>query len=303
MVYLPFSYAASVALNGNIVANLEERIDFNGSVIEKIKRDNMVVIGYRESAVPMSFVINKESYPEGYAIDICNQIIEKMKVAFNLPNLNVEYQLIDPATRFLAVRKGLIDLECGSTTNNKERRQSVAFSMVYMISGSKIMTRSDSSLSKISDLNNKVIVYAKGTSQEKIVKKLNDVHAMNMKVIEAVNFQEAVNKVANKEADAFILDDVLLVGEKAKYKNPEVLNIVGDYLSIEPLAIMLSSKDKQLKTFVDKQLVEMTLNGFLEKNYIKWFQSPIAPNNKSLNIEPNELFKDLLRMPNDITGN
>lgn len=299
-----FSNASASALNSAVIPEkYAELSEFNGSVIEKIKEKNKIVIGYRESSIPMSFVTEKGKLPIGYGVDVCNLIINNFKQAYNLPNLVVEYQMVDGASRLPLVKGGIVDLECGSTTNNATRRKDVDFSFTYMVAGARILVRTPENINNLNDLAGKRVVYSKGTSQEALIKRLNEERKMNITIMEAPTFGDAAKMVYENKADAFILDDNLLYGERSKLNEPEKLKIVGEFLALEPLAVMVNKSDKNFKAFVDRQIAEMATNGFLEKNYKKWFESPIPPNNISLALPPSPLFKEILRMPTDKTGN
>lgn len=298
------THANAAVLNSpNIPEKAAELPEFKGSVIDKIKNKNKLVIGYRESSIPMAFVAEKGALPVGYGIDICNVIAERFKQAYNLPNLTIEYQMVDGASRVPLVKSGNVDMECGSTTNNAGRRKDVDFSLTYMVAGARILVRAPDNISSLNDLANKRVVFSKGTSQEALIKRLNDERKMGITIIEAPNFGAAAKMIYENEADAFILDDNLLYGERSKMPNPEQLKVVGEFLALEPLAIMVNKSDKSFKSFIDRQIVEMAKSGFLEKNYDKWFQSPIPPNNISLALPPSPLFKEIVRMPTDMTGN
>lgn len=295
--------AQSVTQVTKVPEGLADMKEFTGSVIDKIKAKNKVVIGYRESSIPMSYLLDKNAPPVGYGVDVCNTIVERFKQAYNLPNLNVEYQFVDGASRLPLVKNGVVDLECGSTTNNATRRKDVGFSITYMVAGARILVRTGDSISSLNDLKGRTVVFAKGTSQEALVKRLNEERKMGIKVMEAPTFGDAANAVYDGKADAFMLDDNLLFGERSKVKDPEKLKVVSDFLALEPIAIMLNKSDTSFKDFVDRQLVEMIQSGSLQKTYKKWFESPIPPTNKSLSLPPSNIFKEVLRMPTDLTGN
>lgn len=298
------NHVHAAPLNSTVIPeNYAELPEFKGSVIDKIKEKNKIIIGYRESSIPMSFVTEKGRLPIGYGVDVCNVIVNNFKQAYNLPNLVVEYQMVDGASRLPLVKGGIVDLECGSTTNNASRRKDVAFSLTYMVAGARILVRTPDNINSLNDLAGKRVVYSKGTSQEALIKRLNEERKMNITIIEATSFGDAAKMVYDNQADAFILDDNLLYGERSKVKEPEKLKVVGEFLALEPLAIMVNKSDKNFKAFIDRQVAEMATNGFLERNYKKWFESPIPPNNISLALPPSPLFKEILRMPTDKTGN
>lgn len=286
-----------------VPAGLSEMQEFKGSVIDKIKSRNKIVVGYRESSIPMSYLLDKNAHPVGYGVDVCKVIIERFKQAYNLPNLNLEYQFVDGASRVPLVKNGVVDLECGSTTNTPSRRKDVDFSVTYMVAGARILVRTEDTINSLNDLKGRTVAFAKGTSQEALLKRLNAERAMNISIVETPTFGEAALAVFESKADAFMLDDNLLYGERSKVADPEKLKVVSDFLALEPLAIMLNKSDPTFKEFVDRQLVEMIQNGYLQKTHKKWFEAPIPPSNKSLDLPPSNIFKEVLRMPTDLTGN
>ena len=50
------------------------------------------------------------------------KVVEAVKQKLNMPDLNVRYNLITSQTRIPLVQNGTVDFECGSTTNNEERK-------------------------------------------------------------------------------------------------------------------------------------------------------------------------------------
>lgn len=54
-------------------------------------------------------------------------MVEAIKQKLNMPDLKVRYNLVTSQNRIPLVSNGTVDLECGSTTNNKERQQQVDF--------------------------------------------------------------------------------------------------------------------------------------------------------------------------------
>ncbi len=77
--------------------------------------------------MPFSFVADGK--PMGYAVDLCLKVAEALRTQLKLPQLRVEWVPVTPATRIPAIVDGRADLECGSTTNNRERRDLVAFTI------------------------------------------------------------------------------------------------------------------------------------------------------------------------------
>lgn len=273
-----------------------------GTTLDKIKKSGQIVIGSRPSSIPLSYFDDSKK-PIGYGVDICLAIVDKIKEQYNLPNLKVVYQEVSGSNRIPLTVDGTVDLECGSTTNNETRRKDVDFVIPYYISGVRILTKKTSKINVLNDLRGKTIALGAGTTSIPLMEKINKERAMNMKLLIEPSFGEALAAVDQGKADAFVLDDLLLFGERSKVSNPQDFDVVGEFLSVEPLAIMIRKNDPEFKNFLNKQLNTFIKDGTISKFYTKWFESPIPPNNKNLNIPQTPLLKDVFRMPTDIVGN
>jgi glutamate/aspartate transport system substrate-binding protein len=95
------------------------------------------------------------------------------------------------------------------------------------------------------------------------------------------------------------MDDNILAGLIANSKSPKDFKIVGEVLSVEPIAIMFRKDDPKFKKAVDDALVAMMKSGEVAKIYEKWFMSPIPPKNVNVNLPMGDTLKGLLAAPND----
>ena len=79
---------------------------------------------------------------------------------------NITFVPVTPANRLQKVASGEIDLECGSTTGNVQRRKEVAFSPIFFVAGTKLMVPKSSSIRSYRDLAGKTAVVTSGTTNE-----------------------------------------------------------------------------------------------------------------------------------------
>ncbi|GMG90817.1 amino acid ABC transporter substrate-binding protein [Cupriavidus sp. TKC] len=266
-------------------------------VIQRIQQTGVIRIAHRESSVPFSFMADGK--PVGYAVDLCLKAADAVRAQLKMPQLRVEWVPVTPATRIPAIVDGKADLECGSTTNNRERREQVAFTIPHYIAGSRMLVKSDSGIRRWSDLRGKTVVSTTGTTPLAMIRKMDESGAMGWKVLEAKDHAEAFAMVESGRADAFVMDDVLLFGLRANAKNPASLAVTGDLLTIEPYAIMLSKQDAEFKKIVDKALVNAIYDQETQKLYRKWFQQPIPPHGITLDIPMSYLLRDSFKFPSD----
>jgi ABC-type amino acid transport substrate-binding protein len=272
----------------------------SGPVLDRIKAGGKIVIAHRESSVPFSY-LDANKKPVGYALDLCIKLAEAVRKKMGAKGDDgIEFLMVTPANRIPSIAEGKADMECGSTTNNKERREKVAFTVPHFITGARMLVKTDSKAERLEDLNGKTVVSTKGTTPLKAVESANRERLMGLKIVEAPDHARAVEMVEKGEADAFVMDDVLLYGLAANRPNPKALKVVGKFLTTEPLAIMLPKNDPEFKKLVDEEMKRMIRSREIYAIYDKWFAKPIPPNNTSLNLPVSYLLRDFWKYPTDV---
>ncbi len=269
-----------------------------GPVLDRIKQSGRVVIAHRESSVPFSY-LDQDKRPVGYAIDLCLKLVEALRKKTGAAGLRVEYLQVTPADRLDAIAQGRADLECGSTTHNAERRQKVAFTVPHYITGARYMVRADSRITELPQFEGRKLVSTKGTTPLKAVEQANRERLLRIQLLEAPDHARAVEMVEKGEADGFVMDDVLLYGLIAGRPDPGRLKVVGKFLTIEPLAIMLSKDDPEFKRLVDDEMKRLIASREAHAIYERWFLKPIPPRGATLNLPMNYLLKDFWKYPTD----
>jgi ABC-type amino acid transport substrate-binding protein len=271
-------------------------------VLDRIQQRGAIVLAHRESSVPFSYLDGNRK-PVGYALDLCLRLADVVKRKLGLPTLKVEYLQVTPADRIAAVAEGRADLECGSTTNNSERREKVAFTVPHYITGARYMVRADSPIAVLSQFEGRKLVSTKGTTPLKAIDKANRDGLLRIQILEAPDHARAVEMVEKGEADGFAMDDVLLYGLMAGRPDPGKLKVVGKFLTIEPLAIMLSKDDAAFKRLADDEMKRLIHSGDAQRIYERWFLQPIPPKNTALNLPMNYLLRDFWKYPTDQVPN
>ena len=257
-----------------------------------------ITLGYRESSVPFSY-LGADGKPVGYAFEVCRKVAESAQKELGLAKLDVKYQAVTSANRIPLIQNGTVDIECGSTTNSLVRQREAAFSVSYFGIQVSAAVWKSSGINSMKDLNGKTIAVTSGTTSVALMKKFEKENGIRVRYMMTKDFAEAMQLVANKRADAFVLDDVLLAGQIANLKNSADFKILDAALSVEPYGAMFRKDDPQFKALVDKTVTNMIKTGELEKLYKTWFESPIPPKNVNLNFKMNNYTKELFANPSD----
>ncbi|WP_263772376.1 amino acid ABC transporter substrate-binding protein [Propionivibrio soli] len=281
---------------------LSSAIASAGPTLDRIAKTGAVTIGYRDSSPPFSY-LDENNRPIGYSIDICLKVVDAMKRELKRSDLTVKYVPVSSSSRMKAVASGEADIECGSTTSSAERRKEVAFTIPTFLAVTRFLTRADSGIKSMFDLNGKTVVTTKGTSSEKLFNDLNEGRGLGAKLVLAKDHNESFSFVEGGKADAFIMDDVLLYSLRAASKNPNNYSITRDTLTVEPLAMMMSKDDPAFKKVVDTEVARIITQGEINAIYRKWFESPIPPKQINLQLQMGHLLRDSFKAPTDWVPN
>ncbi len=270
--------------------------------LAKIRDKQTITIAHREASIPFSY-LDQNGKPVGYAVDLCLKVAEAVRRELKLSHLKVDFLAVSTTTRIPAIAEGKADLECGSTTNNAERRKQVAFTIPHFIAAVRMAVRANSGIHSWSSLRDKRVVTTKGTTTVKLLNDRDKVRALNLTLLEGRDHDDSFAMVERGEAEAFTMDDALLYGLRASAKNPDAFVIVGDLLSAEPYAIMLPRDDPAFKAVVDREMARIIHDGEFVALYDKWFKSPLPSKNMmNMNMPMSHLLRDTLRFPTDKVG-
>ncbi|MFY8130930.1 MAG: transporter substrate-binding domain-containing protein, partial [Burkholderiaceae bacterium] len=126
-------------------------------VLDRIRSTGSITIAHRESSIPFSYLDDRKQ-PVGYAVEICQRLAAAVQKRLKLPQLKVNYVMVTSGDRIPAIVSGKADMECGSTTNNAERRKQVSFTIPHFFAGARMLVRTDSGIKSMDDLRGKRVI-------------------------------------------------------------------------------------------------------------------------------------------------
>ena len=210
-------------------------------------------------------------------------------------DVRVELKPVTPENRFDKVTSGEIDLECGSTTNNAERRKTVAFSPTMFVTGTKLMVRRGSGILNFRNLADKTVVLTRGTVHATAVPKLAERQQIPIKFVFAGDHKESFDTLAAGKADAFANDDVQLYGMLAETKSAADFRVVGDFLTYADYALMFRKDDPDFNEVVERAFHRLAGSREIVAIYERWFQKPL-PSGIRLNLPMSPHLEELFRV-------
>ncbi len=265
--------------------------------LAKVKSSGTITMGVRDSSGALSYTLGDGKYA-GYHIEICQRVIANVEKAVGR-KLEIKYQPVTSQNRIPLVQNGTVDIECGSTTNNATRQRDVAFLPTTYVEEVRIAVKAASGITSIAQLNGKNVATTTGTTSVQHLRKHERGASVDFKEVFGKDHADSFLLLESGRADAFVMDGQILAGNIATAKNPADFRIVGEVLSVEPIAIMVRKDDAAFKKIGDDTVRELAKSGELAKIYDKWFVQPIPPKNTRVGLPLSETTKAAFAAPND----
>lgn len=266
--------------------------------LKKIKDTGAVAMGVRESSGALSYTLGDGKYV-GFHVEICQKVLADVQKQLGLAKLDVKYQPVTSQNRIPLVQNGTVDIECGSTTNNAARQRDVSFAVTTFVEEVRIAVKASSGITSIAQLNGKKVATTTGTTSVQTLRKHERANGVNFEEVYGKDHADSFLLLESGRADAFVMDGAILAGNIAKAKSPADFKIVGEVLSVEPIAIMIRKDDPAFKKSVDDSLKAMMKSGEVAKLWTKWFEQPIPPANTKVGLPVNDNTKVAWANPND----
>ncbi|MFT3956968.1 MAG: amino acid ABC transporter substrate-binding protein [Piscinibacter sp.] len=270
----------------------------HADTLKKIKESGSVTMGVRESSGALSYTLGDGKYA-GFHYEVCTRVLADIQKSLGLAKLETKYQPVTSQNRIPLVQNGTVDIECGSTTNNATRQKDVSFAVTTYVEEVRIAVKGSSGITSIAQLKDKSVATTTGTTSVQLLRKHERANGVDFKEVFGKDHADSFLLLESGRADAFVMDGQILAGNIAKAKNPADFKIVGEVLSVEPIAIMIRKDDPAFKKAVDDSIIAMMKSGEIGKLYDKWFMQPIPPSNTKVGLPVSDATKAAWASPND----
>ncbi|MGG7647837.1 amino acid ABC transporter substrate-binding protein [Pseudomonas sp. ES4] len=252
--------------------------------LERVRSSHTFTLGYMPDLAPFSKQEGDKA--NGYAIDLCLKIADKLKSELGLPDLKVRYQPVQVSEQVSAVSQGKVDILCTPTPPTLERRKMISYSIPIYTAGLSVVVRKDAAAPLLNVLNGQV-AYTGPTWRASINNGLaNQTYATleggvtedwireRMRLLNVIaslvtvdNNDEGIKLVADGKADAFFSERMLLRNEITKEGAARNLMVLDRIFEYSPVAMMVDRNDEDFRLLVDTALSEAYSSGAIEKGY------------------------------------
>ncbi len=264
--------------------------------LAKIKSSGAISLGVRDSS-GLSYTVGNGKYV-GFHTEMGERIVADLSKAAG-KELKITYSPVTSQNRIPLVQNGTVDLECGSTTNNTARAKDVSFAVTTYVEEVRILTKASSGIQGVKDLDGKTVAVTTGTTSVQTLRKNERGSNIDFKTIMGKDHADSFLLLESGRADAFVMDGSILAANASKSRTPGDYKMVGEVLSVEPIACMLRKGDDAFKKAVDDSIKRQIADGSLAKLYDKWFMQPTPPTNTKVGLPLSEATKAAWATPND----
>ena len=267
------------------------------STIDKVKASGVVTMGVRESSGALSYTLGDGKFT-GFHVEVCSRILAELEKQVG-KKVEVKYQSVTSQNRIPLVQNGTVDIECGSTTNNATRQKDVSFLNTTFVEEVRFAVKANSGITAIAQLNGKNVATTTGTTSVQTLRKNERSTGVDFKEVFGKDHADSFLLLETGRADAFVMDGSILAGNIASAKTPADFRIVGEVLSVEPIAIMIRKDDAAFKKLGNDVIAGLIKSGDMAKLWDKWFMQPIAPKNTRVGLALSDSTKTAWATPND----
>src|SRR6267142_4690607 len=237
------------------------------SSLETIRARGVLRVGVKSDAPPFGS-LDALGRPVGFEIDLARLFA---RVLFD-DDRRVELVPVTTATRFGVLQGGRVDLVAATITATDERRKLAELSDPYFMSASLVLVARASKVEELADLSGRQIAVVRGSVQERDVAELQS----RARLIAVASAAEGARAVKGGQADAFVYDDVVLLG--LAQRDP-ALHVTGQPIGPRPYAVAARKGDTELIRWVNGWLAKMRRDGSygdLWRRYFAPFESRLV---------------------------
>ena len=245
------------------------------STLGQIKSSKTIRLGYRENAIPFSFV-GDYRLPRGYSIDLCKIVAEDIAKQLKLEKLETEWIPVTAQSRFDALKSGKIDLECGNSSQTLSRRAEFDFSVMTFVDGASLLVRKGETPTTSDHLAGQRIVVVSGTTTEQTLEGLGASAKLSATLIKVPDHDAALKALTDKKASAYAADRTVLIATVLASGRGKEFELSNEQFTYEPYGLMMR-RDSEFRLAVDRSLARLYRTGEIGPVFQRWFEPLGSP--------------------------
>lgn len=198
----------------------------------------------------------------GFDVDVASYIADQL--GFELEVRDMDFNGLIPA-----LTSDRIDFVLAGMTPTPERLENADFSEIYYVAEQMIVSKADSGITSLEDLQGKKLGVQLGSIQVDLAKQIAE-EISDVEVTERNKITDLVQELKSNRIDAAIIEDKVAEGHLKA--NPDLVAFIIEDEEEAGSAVAFA-KGSDLKDQFNEVLNEMFENGEMDKLIMKWFYS------------------------------
>ena len=259
--------------------------------LDKARDSGKLTIGYAADMRP--FAYSDGGKPAGFAIALCNKVVDAVKSELKLSALTAEFVALSGEDPARAVEQGKVDLACGAVPT-LERRALVDFSIPIMLSGTSVAVRADAPVRLVDVLSGRestgpiwrassdqaaqraVVAVVRGLQLEKELVRTFKERRIVADLVTVTDTAGGLQALATGGAQAFFSDRLVLLAAVAQAGPSSNVVVLDRLFRRDMVALALRRDDDAFRLVVDRALSRLYRSDELAPLYASHFGPPSA---------------------------
>jgi polar amino acid transport system substrate-binding protein len=230
--------------------------------------DKPIQVGTDFGVAP--FVIRTSSGPEGFSVDMIKEVARRIgRPGVDIADMNMSGLI----SALMSKRIEMMVNPFGITAERSER---MLFTEAYMGTGNAFIIRRSEEMKGLADLKGKILAVNRGTISDTWA--TENAPKSGFEVQRYDNFPDSVQAVITRRAFAALNE--IPTANYAATQNPQIKVGFAEYTG-RNFGYALRLESVAFRNRVEEAIECMKLDGWLVKNYEKWFKQP-APRDPAL---------------------
>lgn len=230
-----------------------------------IKRRGKLIVGVKYD-LPLFGLLNPGTgQVEGFDVDMARAVAQQI---FGNPEA-IEFKEAVTKDRIPFLQQGVVDVVFSTMTANEERAREIDFSDTYYVAGQSLLVPTDSTITGVDTIDDKIVGTVKGSTSEQNIRKA----APKASVELFDTYSEAVQAMQLGRIDVVTTDDNILYG--LQKKTPDKLKVVGGQFTQEPYAAGVKKGNTELLDQVNAAIRNLKQSGKWADIYRKWISDAV----------------------------
>jgi ABC-type amino acid transport substrate-binding protein len=245
-----------------LAAAIFSALGAQASTLDQVKARGKIIAGVRYDSPPFGS-LDPAGNVVGFDIDIIKEVAKRLGVG-------IEFVQVTAKTRIPSLETGKIDVIAAALTHTRERDRVIDFTISYVLDGQKLMVPTGNPIRSAKDLTGKTVAAVQGSYNEATIRKV----APGARVLVFQEYPQAFLAMKQGLADAFTT--IVTILEAVAKKDPG-FEVVGDFLTSEPIALGVRENDSKWRDALNFTLQDMDADGTYKAIFQRHFSFPYQP--------------------------